>query len=270
MVLPPSRALLIGLSTAIWLLSSHVLAADEAPRNELQPQREGLAFDQPNILIQQRLFGLAHGVSLLATACEGEQRYREITMPAYQKWSALQMPAIEAATRDLAGYYFGARAGEATQLDVAHALKLKERLTLAPGSNELQEACATFVQALDSPRYDLVNQHRLQTMAIRFEAKTRIDAAVEACSAALSQQDEPGLDTALARWRARHAVENAKAKAVLEAEWAVLQWEGSFNQFVTQAQQRGKISATPQRCSTLIQRLTTKDVKPDDTSTHKP
>ena len=243
-----------------------MLAADDARRDELQPLRQGLAFDQPDILIQQRLFGLAHGVSLLAAACAEEPRYRDITMPAYREWNTQQTPGIEAATRDLAGYYFGARAGEAMRLDIAHALKLQDKLTLTPGSNELLAACATFAQALQNPRYDLVTQHRLQAMAIRFEAQTMTDAAVEACSAAAPQRNEPAQDAALAQWGARHAADNAEAKTVLEAEWTVLQWEGTFNQFVTQARQRGKMSATPERCGTLMQRLTTKDAKPDDTA----
>jgi hypothetical protein len=46
-----------------------------APAAGLTPERTGYAVDQPEMLLRQRLFGRAHGLSLLAAAC--------LDLPAY-------------------------------------------------------------------------------------------------------------------------------------------------------------------------------------------
>ena len=137
-------------------------AADGAPTSAMPPAlrplpgRGGYAFDQPAILLRQRLFGLAHGVSLLAAACVDLPAQTVIVRQAYADWYARHARAIETIVHDLGVYYFGARpAADVQWLDIIHALGLKEDIHLALGEFELSVACATLTQAMAKPRYDL-------------------------------------------------------------------------------------------------------------------
>lgn len=252
--------------TAVLMLTALVAMPDTA--TPLKPLHDRYAFENPHFLLQQRLFGLAHGVDLLATACADDLGQREAAMAAYKEWQERQAATIDSAARDLAGYYFGARAGEATRPDIVRALKLKDGLTLTAA--ELHEACATFPQALRNPRYDLAAHQALQAVAAQMEADVVSEAEAEACRALLPQRDAEALGAALTERRTLHAAENAQAEAALAAGWSVLQWEGSFNQFVTEARQRGKIAATPERCKAMAERLLTTTPEPDANSPARP
>lgn len=119
------------------------------------PGREGYAFGKLEILVRQRLFGLAHGVSLLAAACLDLPEQSLAIQQAYASWHAQHAQAIETIVHDLASYYFGEQAPAAQWLDLVHALKLKDNIGAALGEFELSAACATLTQALAGPRYDL-------------------------------------------------------------------------------------------------------------------
>lgn len=142
--------------------------ADSAPPDafpkppELPPQppailpgREGYAFGKPEILVRQRLFGLAHGVSLLAATCLDLPEHSVPIQHAYAAWHALHAQAIATIVHDLASYYFGEQAAAAQWPDLVRALKLKENINAALGDFELSAACATLPQAMEGPRYDL-------------------------------------------------------------------------------------------------------------------
>lgn len=119
------------------------------------PGREGYAFGKPEILVRQRLFGLAHGVSLLAATCLDLPEHSVPIQHAYAAWHALHAQAIATIVQDLAGYYFGEQAAAAQWPDLVRALKLKENLDAGLGQFELGAACATLPQAMEGPRYDL-------------------------------------------------------------------------------------------------------------------
>lgn len=119
------------------------------------PGREGYAFGKPEILVRQRLFGLAHGVSLLAATCLDLPEHTVPIQHAYAAWHALHAQAIATIVHDLANYYFGEQAAAAQWPDLVRALKLKENINAALGDFELSAACATLPQAMEGPRYDL-------------------------------------------------------------------------------------------------------------------
>ena len=131
---------------------SSVLAPESL---KVLPGRTGYAFDQPEILLRQRLFGLAHGVSLLAAACVALPEQSVTTQASFLAWHDQQAGAIEQVVRDLAAYYFGPQAGVAQWQDLTRALKLKERIDQSLGQFELSVACASLNQAISGPRYDL-------------------------------------------------------------------------------------------------------------------
>jgi hypothetical protein len=126
-----------------------------APAAGLTPERAGYAMDQPEILLRQRLFGRAHGLSLLAAACLDLQAYSKPVQDAYASWHVQQAKAIETIVRDLASYYFGSRADEAQWFDLSRALNLPDNIQPALGEVDLHAACASLPEAIPRQRYAL-------------------------------------------------------------------------------------------------------------------
>lgn len=125
-----------------------------APALEPIPDRRGYAVGQPEILLRQRLFGRAHGLSLLTAACVRLPAYTASIQDTYATWYAKQAKAIETIVRDLAAYYFGPRAGEARWSDLSHALNLPDSIEPALGEVTLHAACASLPEAMPRPRYE--------------------------------------------------------------------------------------------------------------------
>ena len=122
---------------------------------KVMPQRLGYAFAQPDILLRQRLFGIAHGLSLLAAACLDLPEHSDPIQDAYAAWHTRQAKTIETLVHDLAGHYFGPRADEAQWTDLAHALNLKDSILPSLGDVSLSTACASMPEAITAPRYEL-------------------------------------------------------------------------------------------------------------------
>ncbi len=129
--------------------------AEARPALEVPVQRMGYAFEQPEILIRQRLFGLAHGLSLLAAACLDLPAYSGPIQDAYAAWHAKQGKTIESIVHELAGYYFGSRADEAQWPDLSRALNLSDRIETALSEVTLHAACASLPEAIGRSRYEL-------------------------------------------------------------------------------------------------------------------
>ena len=106
-------------------------------------------FDRPQILAQQLLWGVVHGVRLLGMACH--RRGDRVAAQAYVDWLDRQWPRIRAAERDLSRHYYGREQVPMEAIDQA----LKLRPTLETPDDELGDACATLPEALAAPRYDL-------------------------------------------------------------------------------------------------------------------
>ena len=126
-----------------------------APAAGLTSERTGYAVDRPEILLRQRLFGRAHGLSLLAAACLDLPAYSKAVQDAYASWHAQQSRTIEIIVRDLAGYYFGPRANEAQWFDLSRALNLPDNIQPALGEVTLHAACASLPEAIPRQRYAL-------------------------------------------------------------------------------------------------------------------
>lgn len=244
----------------LWTLST----APPSHAGSLQPLHQGYAFDRPRVLAQQRLFGLAHGVTLLAASCARDPGYRNALISAYAQWNEREAAAIEISRQDLARYYFGDRFAEASWADVSHALGLKDRLSLKSGSKELRDACDTFVAALKKPRFELGNQYRLLRFATRLDAATAIEAETEACRSRLPEAEAARLDSALDLWRRAHSRGVEEARTELEQHWSDSLLGGTLDEALAQARERGKRSGRGQHCDTLHARLGTRQYDPDD------
>ena len=148
---------------AVWLLLAALggtALAQDAPSAladpaALKPRHHGYAFEQPDVLLRQRLFGLAHGLSLLAAACLDLPEQAGSTQEAYAAWHLKQAATIETIVLDLAHYYYGERAAEAGWTDLTRALSLKENIQDALGGVQIEDACATLPTAIARPRYEL-------------------------------------------------------------------------------------------------------------------
>ncbi len=114
-----------------------------------RPIPSGYEFDQPNLLAQQLLWGVVHGVRLLGMACH--RRGDRVAAQAYVDWLDHQWPRIRAAEADLSRHYF--LRDQVPMEAIDNALKLRPALEQADA--DLGEACASLPEALAAPRYDL-------------------------------------------------------------------------------------------------------------------
>ena len=138
--------------------SSSTPASDSSPAPaaippvlEAMPERLGYAFERPEILIRQRLFGLAHGLSLLAASCLDLPEHSAPIQDAYALWHARQAKTIETLALDLAAYYYGPRAAEAQWQDLARALNLKDSIQPSLETVSLRDACSSLPEAITRP-----------------------------------------------------------------------------------------------------------------------
>jgi hypothetical protein len=152
-----AACLLLALLSAVATAQETPPAADAAASlaAPLTPLHLGYAFEQPDVLVRQRLFGLAHGLSLLAGACLDLADQSGSTQEAYAAWHARQATVIDGLVHDLSRYYFGARAEEAHWGDLVRALNLKDNIRDVLGEVTLDDACATLPTAIIRPRYEL-------------------------------------------------------------------------------------------------------------------
>lgn len=192
--------------------------ADPAPPL-VSSERLGYAFEFPRVLAEQRLFGIAHGASLLATACLDSPEEADAAGEAYTKWYEQQQEQIELLKSELAEFYFGPRADEARWAHIAATLKLREAIGLAPGSEQLRAACATLPEALLQPRYDLAALFQLEAALAGMVTAARAEAQTSACSARLPEAERPALAARYAAWQAREAEAIANARAQMLQQW---------------------------------------------------
>lgn len=171
---------------AAWLLLATLLgpagahgvaiaAEPTPPAPALTPLHRGYAFDQPEVLVRQRLFGLAHGLSLLAAACLDLPEQSGATQEAYAAWHQKQSPTIDGLVLDLSRYYFGSRADEAHWPDLVRALNLKDRIDDSLAAIGIEQACASLPTAIARPRYEL---DRLLVEINAADAAAGVDVAV--------------------------------------------------------------------------------------------
>lgn len=195
-----------------WLLVAPAGAQQPAP-----PERKGYAFDTPRILAQQQLFGIAHGVALLADACRAQPDFANVSESAYALWRLREEAAIESARRDLGNYYFGDAAADAAAL--AQKLALKETLDAAADPDQLQSACASLPEALQQPRYDLAERFRLEELMARAVEATETEARERHCRTLFSAQLLEVHDARYALWREINLPVLAEGNKALAESW---------------------------------------------------
>ena len=168
----------------------------------------GYVFTDPRLLTQQLIWGLVHGVRLLANACRSRPDGAAASL-AYADWLDAQQERIADAARDLARHYYGC---DQVPLDaLTHALGLKAALDL-PLAEEAA-ACASFGQALATERYDLELFFTLRRDAARLARSESVRAAAARCRPKLPAEKLTALDVALGRWETANGAMEILARA---------------------------------------------------------
>jgi hypothetical protein len=148
---------LLAASLSVWLTATQAEEPPQppAPTEPLAalPEHLGYAVNQPTILLRQRLFGLAHGLSMLAAACLDLPEHAPAVEDAYAAWYARQADSIKMLVIDLSTYHFGPHAEEAQWPDLARALNLKDSIHPSLKEVALEEACRTLPEATTRPRF---------------------------------------------------------------------------------------------------------------------
>ena len=193
--------------------------AENAAPPLVSDQRLGYAFEFPRVLAAQRLFGIAHGVSLLATACLDAPDEANAVADAYTQWYEQQQDQIDMLQAELAEFYFGPRANEARWAHIAATLKLRAAIGLTPDSEQLRAACASLPEALRQPRYDLAALFQLEAALASMVTATRAEAQAGACAARLPEAERPALAAHYADWQQREADAIANARAQMLQQW---------------------------------------------------
>lgn len=201
------KRLAAALCAALFVLPA---IAEEAAEARVPPAHRGYAFDSPRFLTQQLLWGLAHGVRLLAHACREAAAGPEVRN-AYADWLEREKPRLDAAVRDLGRFYFGRE--EITLDALTEAIGLKPRLELAP--ELLEAACDSFVAALGSERYDLDAFYTLRRDAARLTRADTVRQRVERCRGALPADATAALGDAFILWEAEHGAAETLARTRL-------------------------------------------------------
>jgi hypothetical protein len=119
---------------------------------------QGYAFDRPELLADQVIWGIAHGARLLAQACA--RAGKGSAAEAWVAWQERERVRILATNRRLGLHYFGVP--DASADAVTTALGLANALALPP--DQLAPACASLAEALAQPRYNL-DQRRKELLA---------------------------------------------------------------------------------------------------------
>lgn len=223
------------------------------------PGRSGYAFDKPRILLQQRLFGLYHGVTLLAQACKG----RDEAAAAYRSWRERQEGAIATARIDLGRHYFGGFAEEATDGQLVQAIGLKRSLEPEPGGEQLDAACATLPEALTKFRYDLGGQFSLQVLLARLQTAAGIEGKISYCRRRAGDSGMASLNEAAVKWQAQYAPALREARDAVAPRWEEAGLDRPLEQWLQRVGKAVERSTLARECNGLEPWLSTPAADPD-------
>jgi len=135
----------------LWLGSGQTLHA--ADHNATQ-RPHAYAFDQPELVSAQRVFGVANATLMLGAACDA---YPEATT-AFQAWLVQNQLTMQTLTTTLAAHYRIAQDAPDLRQRVVQAMHLKTALDLSPAA--LAEACPTLPDTLALPHMNLQQRYR--------------------------------------------------------------------------------------------------------------
>jgi hypothetical protein len=193
-------------------------------------RQQAYAFDQPRLLVQQELFGLAHGISLLADACEyrDQQPLAAADKAVLADWQAKQADFLAQMQHELGRFYFGDLAQNQTwpvltskerSREIALAMKLPQELDVS--GSKLTAACQSLAQAVQQARYDLAWRFRIERHLAQLQVAANDEARIKQCDALL-QTDvaaQQKLAQAATVWRERYQADLDAARSGIKSQW---------------------------------------------------
>jgi hypothetical protein len=244
----------------VVLLATAYARADSLPGVLTRPEPKGSS-SEPRILLEQRLFGMAHAIGLLARACTPDPETGPAAHLAYANWHEKQLPVIDRARQELARFYFKDHADTASWSELVTALGLRNELALKPGSRKYRDACATLPAALASYRNDLGSQFTLQQALTRVTVATLTSARAEACLAKLDGDAEKKLKHSLEDWQQRFREDIERSRRDLAAQWHAAGFDSSLDQLI--ADTRKQAASGSGDCSRWASWLASPAADPD-------
>lgn len=137
---------------------SITVAAQEAP----QAQRpHAYAFDNPELVSTQRVFGVGNATTLLGQACASFPQ----AAASYADWLQRNQATLTAMTDTLAIHYRIPVTAEDLQARVASAMQLKTALDLSEAKR--REVCPNLPDTLALPNMDLQQRYRESLAEVR-------------------------------------------------------------------------------------------------------
>ena len=233
------------LCAALLALPVH---AAEPPAADTTAERLGYAFEYPRVLAQQRIFGLAHGVALLAAACMDVPESAEAAQLAYSAWRQRQQGAIDAATAELSAYYRPVGNVDTEWQDVAKFMHLRDALPYEAASPELQAACATLPEALARPRYDLAQQFRLEELMARVLAAVDLEARHQYCRERFDEAARRVHEARYAVWGEINDPLRREAEDTLAREWPADVPAASYADWLAEAVATTRVGGSRRDC----------------------
>lgn len=137
----------LGFFATLWLVSATVANATEA----LPPH--AYAFDQPEILATQRVFGIGNAITLLGQTCEADPN----ASASYAQWLINNGATLQRITIRLADYYRLPHQEIDLQQRVAATMHLKSQLNLSDDAKF--DACASLPETLALPSMNLSKRY---------------------------------------------------------------------------------------------------------------
>lgn len=136
-----------GYIATLLLLSTMVANATETPKIH------AYAFDQPEILATQRVFGIGNAITLLGQICEDDTD----ASASYAQWLSVNGATLKQMTIRLANYYRLPNQSDDLQQRVAATMHLKSRLNLSDDAK--LDACASLPKTLALPSMNLTKRY---------------------------------------------------------------------------------------------------------------
>ncbi len=145
----------LGFVMALGLLFALPAQAAETPRPH------AYAFDQPEILATQRVFGIGNAVTLLGDVCSEDL----IAKTSYAQWLVVNGEILKQITYRLADYYRLPYPSDDLQQRVAATMHLKSQLNLSDDAKA--DACASLPDTLALPSMNLSNRYEAVLLEVK-------------------------------------------------------------------------------------------------------
>lgn len=144
-----------------WLILcgwSITVAAQEGPQEQ---RPHAYAFDNPELVSTQRVFGVGNATTLLGQACADFPE----AAASYADWLERNQATLTAMTDALAIHYRIPLATDDLQSRVATAMHLKTTIDLSSATRD--EVCPTLPETLALPHLDLQQRYRDSLVEVR-------------------------------------------------------------------------------------------------------